>query len=168
MSTDPRPATEAGEPAATEPAPEAAPQRPKSRRNLILVLIAAIIAVDIAAFFVVPPFPIGHPGEPISGIGDLIMANLEVPAPHVVWAASGDVHAAPGLFDVSISNTLLTMWIVMAIVLVVVILMTRGRQLVPGRAQNAFEFLYEFMGDFGVSIAGPASRPDRHIPRANG
>jgi F-type H+-transporting ATPase subunit a len=47
----------------------------------------------------------------------------------------------------------------MAIVLVVVILMTRGRQLLPGKAQNAFEFLYESLGDFGVSIAGPAARP---------
>jgi F-type H+-transporting ATPase subunit a len=37
--------------------------------------------------------------------------------------------------------------------------MTRGRKLLPGRAQNAFEFVYEFMGDFGVSIAGPAARP---------
>jgi F-type H+-transporting ATPase subunit a len=54
------------------------------------------------------------------------------------------------------------MWIVMAVVLVVVILMTRGRQLLPGRAQNAIEFLYEFMGDFGLSIAGPTARP--YIP----
>ena len=62
-------------------------------------------------------------------------------------------------FTPSISSTILTMWIVMVIVLVVIILMTRGRELLPGRAQNAVEFLYEFMGDFGVSIAGPAARP---------
>jgi F-type H+-transporting ATPase subunit a len=40
-----------------------------------------------------------------------------------------------------------------------VFLMTRGRDAIPGRAQNAFEYLYEFMGDFGVSIAGAAARP---------
>jgi F-type H+-transporting ATPase subunit a len=51
---------------------------------------------------------------------------------------------------------------VMAVVLVVVILMASGRQLLPGRAQNAIEFLYEFMGDFGLSIAGPSARP--YIP----
>ena len=50
----------------------------------------------------------------------------------------------------------------MAIVLVGVILMTRRRDLLPGRAQNAFEFLYEFMGDFGLSIAGAAAKP--YIP----
>jgi F0F1-type ATP synthase membrane subunit a len=53
-----------------------------------------------------------------------------------------DVHAEHQLDD-------LTMWIVMAVVLVGVILMTRRRDLSPGRAQNAFEFLYEFMSDFG-------------------
>ena len=37
-----------------------------------------------------------------------------------------------------------------------------GSKLVPGRAQNAFECLYEFLSDFGVSIAGPAARP--YIP----
>jgi F-type H+-transporting ATPase subunit a len=51
------------------------------------------------------------------------------------------------------------MWIVMAVVLIVVILLTRGRELLPGRAQNAVEFVYEFLGDFGVSIAGQAARP---------
>jgi len=50
----------------------------------------------------------------------------------------------------------------MVVLLVAVILMTRGRELIPGRAQNAFEFLYEFMGDFGMSIAGAAARP--YIP----
>jgi len=47
-------------------------------------------------------------------------------------------------------------------VLVGVILMTRRRDLLPGRAQNAFEFLYEFMSDFGLSIAGAAAKP--YIP----
>ena len=70
---------------------------------------------------------------------------------------------APGdqliAFTPSISSTILTMWIVMAVVLIVVIVMTRRRDLLPGRAQNAFEYLYEFMGDFGMSIAGAAAKP---------
>jgi F-type H+-transporting ATPase subunit a len=54
------------------------------------------------------------------------------------------------------------MWIVMAIVLVAAILMTRGRSLVPGPAQNAFEFFYDALQDFAVSLGGPAARA--HIP----
>jgi F-type H+-transporting ATPase subunit a len=40
--------------------------------------------------------------------------------------------------------------------------MTRGRKLIPGRAQNAFEWLYEFLSDFGLGIAGPTAKP--YIP----
>jgi F-type H+-transporting ATPase subunit a len=62
----------------------------------------------------------------------------------------------------SISNTILTMWIVMAVVLTGAILMVRGAKLIPGRGQNVFEAVYEFLSDFGVGIAGPAARP--YIP----
>jgi F-type H+-transporting ATPase subunit a len=163
VTTDPRPATEAGEPAATEPAPEAAPQRPKSRRNMILALIVGIIVVDVLAFFVVPPFPIGQPGQPITGIGDLIMANLEFPAPHVVWSPSGEVHELPLIsFDVSLSNTLLTMWIVMGLLLLVFIIAGRMIKEVPGRLQNAVEFIWESLENWAVSLGGQDAR--RHIP----
>ena len=116
MSTDPRPATEAGGASqdsdaleratdersiagapvaaverAAAPAVDAPAPRSSRRRN-ILLLIGAIIAIDVLAFLFVPPFPIGEPGQQISGIGDLIMANLEFPAPHVVW----DPNAVPG------------------------------------------------------------------------
>jgi F-type H+-transporting ATPase subunit a len=50
----------------------------------------------------------------------------------------------------------------MAIVLIGVWLLTRGSQLVPRRAQNVFEFVYEFLRDFGVGLAGPSARP--YIP----
>jgi F-type H+-transporting ATPase subunit a len=170
VSTDPRPATEAGEPAATEPAPEAAPQRPKSRRNLILVLIAAIIAVDVAAFFILPPFPIGRPGEPITGIGDLIEANLEFPAPHLVWELNppppGEHHVLPlistGFDNPSIPNTIFTMWIVMAVLLVVFIAAGLMIKEVPGRLQNAVEFVWEGLENWAISLGGPDAR--RHIP----
>ena len=162
MSTDPRPAPEAGEPAATATAPEMAPPR-RSRRNLILGLIAAVIAIDVVAAIVVPPFPIGEPGKQISGIGDLIMANLEFPAPLVVWSPSGEVHALPIISsDVSITNTLLTMWIVMGVLLAVFIVAGRMLQDVPGRLQNAVEFIWESLENWAVSLGGPGAR--RHIP----
>jgi F-type H+-transporting ATPase subunit a len=158
VTTDPGPATAAGEPAATEPAPAEA--RPKSRRNLILGLIGAIIAIDILAFFVLPPFPLNRPGEPITGIGDLIMANLEFPAPHVVWSPSGETHG--GLFEVSITNTLLTMWLVMGLLLIVFVAAGRMIKDVPGRLQNAVEFIWESLENWAVSLGGEGGR--RHIP----
>ena len=50
----------------------------------------------------------------------------------------------------------------MAVVLTGAILMVRGAKLIPGRGQNVFEAVYEFLSDFGVGIAGPAARP--YIP----
>jgi F-type H+-transporting ATPase subunit a len=148
----------AGEPAATEHAPVEA--RPKSRRNLILGLIGAIIAIDILAFFVLPPFPLGRPGEPIGGIGDLIMANLEFPAPHVVWSPTGETHG--GLFEISITNTLLTMWLVMGLLLIVFVAAGRMIKDVPGRLQNAVELIWESLENWAVSLGGEGGR--RHIP----
>jgi F-type H+-transporting ATPase subunit a len=164
VTTDPRPVTETGEPAATEPAPK----RGSGRRNRILLLIAAVIAFDIAAAALVPPFPLRKPGEPITGIGDLIMANLEFPAPHVVWEpdppAPGEEHPPPPLISasVSITNTQLTMTIVTILLLIVFgIAGTRIRE-VPGRFQNAVEFIWEALENWAVSLGGPDAR--RHIP----
>ena len=189
MTTDPRPVPETGEPAANEPAPDASPTadvdhgtahpnvagaesgavaasptpRTGSRRNRILLLLGAIIVLDIAAFILVPPFPVGEPGKPISEIGDLIRANLEFPEPHVVWTPTGEEHHL-GLiaFDVSITNTLLTMWIIMGLLLLVFIVAGRMIREVPGRLQNAVEFIWESLENWAVSLGGPDAR--RHIP----
>ena len=164
MTTDPRPVTETGEPAATEPAPK----RGSGRRNRILLLIAAVIAFDIAAAVLVPPFPLGEPGKPITGIGDLIMANLEFPAPHVVWEPNpphpGEEHHAPPLISasVSITNTQLTMVIVTTLLLIVFGIAGRRIREVPGRFQNAVEFIWESLENWAVSLGGPDAR--RHIP----
>ncbi len=143
--------------------PEAVPApRRRGLSTRWLVLIAMVIVGNIVAFILVPPFPRGgHPGEACAFPVCFIDGTLEFPAPHTIIGPHAPANELV-TFTPSISSTIFTMWIVMAIVLVVVILMTRGRQLLPGRAQNAFEFLYEFLGDFGVSIAGPASRP--YIP----
>jgi F-type H+-transporting ATPase subunit a len=137
-------------------------QSTQSRRGLSarwFLLIGLVIVGNIAAFILVPPFPReGAPGDACAFPICFIDGTLEFPAPHTVIGPHAPADQLV-TFTPSISSTILTMWIVMAIVLVVVILMTRGRNLLPGRAQNAVEFLYESMGDFGVSIAGPAARP---------
>jgi F-type H+-transporting ATPase subunit a len=163
VSTDPRPVPETGEPAATEAAPEPAPARRPSRRNRILLLIAAVIAFDIAAFVLVPPFPHGEPGKPISGIGDLIQANLEFPQPHVVFPEEKASVKLPLIsFDVSITNSLLTMWIVMGVLLAVFFVAGRMLREVPGRLQNGVEFIWESLENWAISLGGPDAR--RHIP----
>ena len=68
----------------TDAQPTTVDAKRPSRRNLFIGLIVAVVVLDIVAAIVVPPYPAGEPGKPINGIGDLIMANLEFPAPHVV------------------------------------------------------------------------------------
>ena len=140
--------------------PEAQPT--PARRGLSsrwFMLIGLVLIGNIVAFILVPPFPReGEPGDPCAFPVCFIDGTLEFPAPHTIFGPHAPADQLV-TFTPSISSTIFTMWIVMAIVLVVVILMTRGSRLLPGRAQNAVEFLYESMGDFGVSIAGPAARP---------
>src|SRR4029077_20137572 len=130
------------------------------------MLIGAIVIFNIVALILVPPFPKeGAPGDACAFPVCYIESTLEFPAPHVVWAPAGSTPPPASeliTFYPSISSTILTMGVVLAVVLVVAILMTRGRKLVPGRAQNAFEWLYEFLSDFGLGLAGPTAKP--YIP----
>jgi F-type H+-transporting ATPase subunit a len=150
------------EPSGTAPAPEAKSGRGLSSRWFLL--IAAVIVVDILAFLAFPPFPKGgHPGQECSFPVCFIESTLHFPAPHPVIKLT-DAPQTKDLitFAPIISDTIVTMWLVMAIVLAGAILMTRGGKLVPGRAQNVFEAFYEGLSDFGVGLAGPKARP--YIP----
>jgi F-type H+-transporting ATPase subunit a len=153
------------EPSGTAPTPERKPGRRLSPRWL--GLIGVVILLDIVAFVAFPQVPKdGAAGDPCAFPACFIENSLEFPAPHNVLdlAPAPPTAETPPLvtFHPAISNTLLTMWIVMAIVLVGAILMVRGAKLIPGRGQNVFEAVYEFLSDFGVGIAGPAARP--YIP----
>jgi F-type H+-transporting ATPase subunit a len=154
---------------ATDPvaeAPKPGPTPRKSSRNRWLLLLAAVVVLDVAALFLFPPFPKGgQPGDACSFPACFIESSLEFPAVHTVIDFAPD--SAPAATDLitfhpSISSTLLTMWIVMVLVIVGAILMTRGGKLIPGRAQNIFETVYEFLSDFGLGLAGPTARP--YIP----
>jgi F-type H+-transporting ATPase subunit a len=156
----------ATEPVAETPAstPPAKPRRRPSSRWLLL--IAAVIVLDVIAFVAFPPFPTGgSPGDTCAFPACFIESSLEFPAPHTVIDFAPDT--APSAADLvtfhpSISSTLLTMWIVMALVIAGSYLLIRASKLVPGRGQNAFEFVYEFLSDFGVGLAGTAGKP--YIP----
>ena len=150
--------------------PVADPEVPAKRRRMPssrwLALIVAVIALDVVAFVAFPPYPRGGaPGDPCAFPACVIQSGLEFPAPHNVIDLAPGAESDPAAlvtFHPSISNTILTMWIVMALVLTGAILMTRGGKLIPGRAQNLFEFAYEALHDFGVGLAGPKARP--YIP----
>jgi F-type H+-transporting ATPase subunit a len=155
-------ATDVAEPSGTVLATEAKSGRGLSSRWFLL--IGAVILVDIVAFMLFPPFPKhGTPGDACSFPVCFIESTLEFPAPVNLVNLGGPPPAeALVVFAPSISNTILTMWIVMAVVLAGAILMTRGGKLVPGPAQNVFEAAYEFLSDFGIGLAGTKARP--YIP----
>jgi F-type H+-transporting ATPase subunit a len=152
------------DPIVTDAQPTTVDAKPPSRRNLFIGLIAAVIVLDIVAAIVVPPYPAEHPGKPITGIGDLITANLELPAPHVVYDFAPDqpVGAALVFNHPSISAPLFTMWFVVAFLLILGIALTRGLKLHPGRGQNVIEWAYESLENWAVALGGTAAR--RHVP----
>ena len=154
----------------SEVAVAASPPAAKHRlspKQFIVALIAVALAIDVFAFVVAPPFPKdGQPGQACQFPVCYINGTLEFPAPNQVFPAPPEgAAAATGLVitaDPSISSTILTMWIVGGLLLLAIILMTRGGAGVPGRLQNVAEWAYESLEGFGVSLGGPPAR--RYIP----
>jgi F-type H+-transporting ATPase subunit a len=149
----------------TTPAPATTERRRVLRRLGLLVVV--VIVLDILAVIFLPPFPLGGtPGEACAYPTCYITATLELPPPHTVIdldpahpLASGSVVIG---FHPSITSTILTMWIVIAILLLLTFLSTRGMKLVPNRLQNLVEFAYEGLENFGISMGGVAAKP--YIP----
>ena len=141
-----------------------AEERPKSHRRPILIALAAVIVIDVLAVLLVPPRPPAHPDEPFTYPNDgMIGANVELPAPHVIWDLAPEQHSE-GLvqFHPSITSSILTAWILIALLLVTVFFLTRRWTEVPGRAQNVLEFIYEALHNFAVSLGGPQAA--RYVP----
>jgi len=126
-------------------------------RNLkpLWIAVLATIVLDIAAVVLLAPS--GFP-SPKTGILD----NLELIPPTVILdLAPGSVTPNSPLvleFHPSITSSILVSWIVMALVLVVFLPASRGMRLVPGRVQNAVEYVYESFSDFAVALGGEAAR----------
>ncbi len=136
-----------------------------SRRNRILLMLAAVLVIDVIAFFVVPPFdPTAEGGATAECVYPIcfINGNLELPAPHAVIPVGH--HTPPGLvvFDVSISSTLLTLWIVAVVVILSFWLMARGARMIPSGRQNVAEWIFESLESFAMSLGGPGAKP--YIP----
>ncbi len=162
MSSDSEP-REVDAAAAAEPA---APSRSRSPyRNLLIVVVAGVV-LDVLAFLVLPPFPKGgSSGEACAYPVCFIYGNLEFPPPVIVWQISPEPLPQGQLvvgFNASITSTIVTMWIIEAILLVVFIAATRGMKLVPRGVQNLVEWGYETLINFAESIGGSEARP--YIP----
>jgi F-type H+-transporting ATPase subunit a len=66
------------------------------------------------------------------------------------------------VFDVSISSSLFTGWIVMAVIIVLAAILARRVDLIPKGGQNALEYAYEGLANFATSLGGPGAR--RYVP----
>ncbi|HYY54561.1 MAG TPA: F0F1 ATP synthase subunit A [Candidatus Dormibacteraeota bacterium] len=64
--------------------------------------------------------------------------------------------------DISISNSLFTMWLVMALLIVIGFVVTRDLREQPGPLQNALELVVQGLGDFVEGIGGAGTR--RYVP----
>ena len=137
----------------------------RSPKNAILLALVAVLVVDVLAAIFLPPFPKGgQPGDSFAFPADGIIANLELPAPHVVLDLAPD-QASEGIIQFHPSITSHDPD-----------LLDRdgggarssrssppaGSSSVPGRVQNAVEFIYESLENFGTSLGGPEARP--YIP----
>jgi F-type H+-transporting ATPase subunit a len=123
--------------------------------------LVGLLLFDVAAFAISPPF---DPAEPTANCQFpvcFINGNFEFPAPSTVIGTEPPAGQLVG-FDVSISSTILTMWIVGGAILVVAFVLGRLRKDVPGTIQNFSEWVYESIRNFGMSIGGPQAAP--YIP----
>jgi F-type H+-transporting ATPase subunit a len=148
------------------PSADEAIGRRRKLRNLGIVVVA-VIALDILALLFAPPFPRGgQPGEACAFPVCFINGTLEFPPPHVVLDLDPGNPMPEGqavvTFHPSITSTIVTMWIIMAILIVLAFVATRGMRLVPRSLQNLCEFAYESLENFGVGLGGNDAKP--YIP----
>jgi F-type H+-transporting ATPase subunit a len=117
--------------------------------RLPVFIIALILVVLLLVSFIGGPI-----GSKLLAMGGITFqlpdwAAVKTPQPEL---------AAEGLFHIGslpVTNTLLTTWITIIILLLVAILATRKMELKPGRLQVAFEFVVSTLLNLCESIAGP-------------
>jgi F-type H+-transporting ATPase subunit a len=154
------------EPATPTRAELPAPPRKRARGIPFKILLPAVVALDILAVILVPPFPKGgQAGEACDFPSCFVRSVIELPPPEIVFDFAPETAPSPPpmlYFHPSISSTILTMWILMAFILLLGIAATRGMKIVPRRLQNTVEWAYEFGRDFAVGIGGEGAR--RYYP----
>jgi len=111
----------------------------------------------------VPPMDTAHPEAECAYPVCFIEGTLHFPRPHEVWVAGGAEASTDILtFQISLTDSLVTMIGLTIILSIVSILASRGRSPVPGFFQNFVEWAYESLGTFGRSMGG--AKAARYIP----
>ena len=147
------------EPPVVPATPEVPTKGGRSRKVNWLLIIGLAFVGNLAAFILFPPIPKGgESGEACPYPTCYIRGTLELPAPEVIWPYIGLPPDELITFDVTITNTILTMWIISILIIVCLIALTRKREMIPGSAQNAIEALYDGLQGFAVSLGGPKAR----------
>jgi F-type H+-transporting ATPase subunit a len=148
---------ETGASETTEPTQK--PRRSGPPRAILIVAgLVLVVVIDYLAAVFVPPFPKGgQAGQACDFPTCFVNGNIEVPAPKVIWGPPLDPAQSIN-FQVSLSSTILTSWLVMAAILIVFLLAVRRVELRPGRLQNAVEYVFEALSSFAESVGGPAIR----------
>jgi F-type H+-transporting ATPase subunit a len=145
---------------------EVAAPKPRSVIRWIVLAALGILVLQIAAIFIFPPLPQNaDPDHEFNFPRDgMVGANVELPAPHVVWDPTPDSPPSHDLltWDVTITNTLFTGWIIMILIVVLAFFMSRGISVSPRRSQNAIEYVYEGLANFASSLGGPKAR--KYVP----
>jgi len=121
------------------------------------LLLAALGVLLLDAFAIATFGGVGLSGFP----GDVIKLALEPIVPHSVINLGSEEHHVATLFDFypSITGSIIMSWIVMAVVIVPLILLTRSLKEIPGKIQNAMEFAIEGLSGFAMGIGGPGAKP---------
>ncbi len=120
------------------------------RQFLMVVLLLNGIAIAIAA--ATGNLPNWPPGQ-----ADIHVAEQAgTPILHL----GGDEHPSEGGVvsiwnDISISNSIFTMWLVMAVLIVFGVVAGKAVSEVPGRLQGFFELIVQFLSDFMREAGGP-------------
>jgi len=136
---------------------------PRKGRPWLAILVVAVILLDVLAFLAFPPFPKhGSSGDACAYPVCYIEGTLEFPPPHVIFTLDGSAPQADGGLVISaqpsLTNTMLTMFIITALLLMLMLIFTRGRAAVPGRVQNFIEWGVESLENFATGMGGPQAR----------
>ena len=133
-----------------------------SLRTLGLV-VGLLVVIDVLAVIIVPPIDTAHPEAECAYPVCFIEGTLHFPRPQEVWIAGGAAASTDILtFQVSLTDSLVTMIGLTILLSVIAILASRGRAPVPGFLQNFVEWAYESLGAFGRSMGG--AKAARYVP----
>jgi len=151
--TSPASAPEAGTGAPDTETGAAGSRWTTGRKLLVAIVVIAVLDAIAMVFFAPPGFP-----DPQKGINQ----NLEVIPPLVVWEPQPTPPPTGSLvveFSVSITNSIVTSWVVMVLMIVAFVGVARNLHRLPRRMQNMIEYTYEALEDFAVGLGGPRARP---------